>query len=61
MVQIIELFSSPITVLISEIHHLKSYCPIPGNNQAQVGWASKEPDLVKDVAAHCVGVGLNGF
>jgi len=33
--------------------------PIPGNTQGQVGRGSQQPDLVKDVPAHCRGVGLD--
>jgi len=33
--------------------------PMPGNIQGQVGRGSEEPDLVKDVPAHCGRVGLN--
>ncbi|KAK4818640.1 hypothetical protein QYF61_016611 [Mycteria americana] len=31
-------------------------CPIPGNNQGQVGWGSEQPDLVEDVPAYCRGL-----
>jgi len=31
--------------------------PIPGNIQGQVGRGSEQPGLVKDVPAHCRGVG----
>ena len=34
-------------------------CPIPGNIQGQVGWASEIPNLVEDFPAHCRGVGLD--
>jgi len=34
-------------------------CPIPGNIKGQVGWGSEQPDLVKDVPAHCRGLGLD--
>jgi len=33
--------------------------PIPGNIQGQVGQGSDQPDLVKDVPAHCMEVGLD--
>jgi len=38
-----------------------SGCPIPGNMKGQVGRGSEQPDLVKDVPAHCMGVGLDGL
>lgn len=46
-VQIIKLFPSSIIFPVSETYHIKSYCPIHGNIQGQVGWASEQPDLVK--------------
>ena len=33
--------------------------PIPRNIQGQVGWCSEQPGLVKDVPAHCRGIGLD--
>jgi len=33
--------------------------PIPGNIQGQVEQSSEQPDLVKDIPAHCRGVGLD--
>ena len=33
--------------------------PIPGNIQGQVGWGSEQCDLVEDVPADCIGVGLD--
>ena len=36
-------------------------CPIPGNIQGQVGWASQQPDPVEDVPAHCSGAGLQNL
>lgn len=36
-------------------------CLIPGNTQDQVGWGSKQPDLVEDVPAHNREVGLDGL
>lgn len=35
--------------------------PIPGNTQDQVGWGSKQSDLVEDDPAHCRGAGLDGL
>jgi len=29
--------------------------------QGQAGWGSEQPGLVKDVPAHCRGIGLNGL
>ena len=34
-------------------------CPIPENIQDQVGWGSKQPDLVDNVPAGCHGVELD--
>jgi len=34
-------------------------CPVPGSVQAQVGWSSEQPDLVKAVPAYGMGVGLD--
>ena len=34
-------------------------CPIIGSVQSQVGWGFEQPGLVKDVAAHGRGVGLD--
>lgn len=34
-------------------------CPIPENIKGQVGWSSKQPDLVEDVLAHCRGLELD--
>jgi len=31
--------------------------PITRNIQGQVGWGSEQPHLVKDVPAHCGGLG----
>ena len=36
-------------------------CSTSGSIQGQVGWGSKQPDLVDDVPAHCRGVGLEAF
>lgn len=36
-------------------------CLIPGNIQDQVGWGSKQPDLVEDAPSHGRGVGLGDF
>ena len=36
-------------------------CPIPGNIQGQVGRGSEQPDLVGNVSAHGMGVGLDGL
>jgi len=33
--------------------------PIPGKIQSQVGRGSEQPDVVKDVPAHCRWVGLD--
>ena len=33
--------------------------PIPGNIQGQVGWASEQPDLVKNVPVHSMWVELD--
>jgi len=33
--------------------------PIPGNIQRQVGLGPEQPGLVKDIPAHCRGIGLN--
>jgi len=33
--------------------------PVPGNIQGQVGRGSEQPDPVKDVPAHCSGLGLD--
>jgi len=33
--------------------------PIPGNIQGQLGRGSEQPDLDKNVPAHCRGVGLD--
>jgi len=35
--------------------------PIPGKVQGQVGWSSEQHHPVKDVPAHCRGVGLDGL
>jgi len=36
-------------------------CPIPGNIDGQVGWASEQLDLLVDVPAPHRGVGLDGL
>ena len=34
-------------------------CSIPGNIQGHVGMGSEQPDLVEDISAYCMGVGLD--
>lgn len=36
-------------------------CLIPGNIQDQVGWGSKQPDLVEEVPVRDREVGLDGL
>lgn len=31
-------------------------CPVPGNIPGQIEWDYEQPDLRKDVLAHCSGV-----
>jgi len=46
-------------VAIGQILKRDGRCPIPGNIQSQVGWGSKQPDLVEDVPVHWRWVGLD--
>ena len=34
-------------------------CRVPGDNQGQAGWVSKQPDVAIDNPVHCRGVGLD--
>ena len=35
--------------------------PLPGNIQGHVGRGSEQPNLVKDIAAHSRGIGLDNL
>ena len=45
--------------MLEQIAQRGSGGPIPGNTQGQVGWGSEQSGLVKDVPAHCRGIGLD--
>jgi len=52
-----EIFYSEGCEILERVAQRGSGGPIPGNIPGQVGWASEQPDVVKDVPAHCRGVG----
>jgi len=50
-----EIFDNEDGETLEQVAQRGGRCPIAGNTQGQIGHSSEQPDLVKDVPAHCRG------
>jgi len=46
---------------VERVAQIGSGGPITGSAEGQAEWGSEQPSVVKDVPAHCRGVGLDDF